>query len=118
MLVGGNLTRTTGSFGFYHESNPDERTLVNSVREFAEIGIKVIEINVGIAMLYPELVTDKTIKGLLEVKEDFDIEYTIHLPFNYLDASALLEKLRVVAVEELKRLINLFESIKPIHYIL
>jgi len=118
MKIGINLARITGSFGFYHEANPDENTLISVAEESAKLNIDVLEINVGFAMIYNNWITSRTILGLEEIKKKYNIDYSLHLPFNYLDISSLVEEIRLVSVNKMMELIRIFKPIDPIHYVL
>jgi len=117
MLVGVNVAQVAGSFGFYNESNPNEETLVKAAEESAKLNVDVLEINAGLALTHPEWITAKTLQGLLRVKETYGLEYTIHLPFHYLDLSSLVEPIRRASTSCIKQLFDQLEAISPYHYI-
>ena len=102
-----------GVFG--HVMGLDHATLV---RQIAERGFKLIELNGDLAMLLPHLYGPAAIQDLAALKAELDLDYTVHLPLWSVEPATLNDPVRQGSVLALVDAIKTTLPLDPQVYVM
>ena len=84
----------------------------------ANYGFRLIEITGDIYYFLPNSFTGDVFDGLLALREEKGVEYTVHLPIWSVELSSPNERIRRASVDAAIETINMFEELKPLNYVI
>ncbi|MGY5860428.1 MAG: cobamide remodeling phosphodiesterase CbiR [Candidatus Thorarchaeota archaeon] len=90
----------------------------NLVQETASQGWSVIELSMDVKPIIPSSITPESIDRLIELKDELDISYTVHLPYLSIELTTFNEHVRKGSVESIIDIIELSKSLGPEAYVL
>jgi sugar phosphate isomerase/epimerase len=100
MNIGSNTFHIVDRFGFDESGNYNSNNLIYSVKQITEkYKINTIEILLDAGCQHEELFSKKAIFKLLELKEKYDLIFSGHLPYKYVDISSLNPGIRKSSLE-------------------
>lgn len=88
------------------------------VRPLVEAGFNPIEIGGDLALFLPQTLQPAAIEGLVHLKRDFAIDYTLHLPLWSVEPSTPLTPVRKGSVQALAEAIEATRPLEPEVYVL
>jgi sugar phosphate isomerase/epimerase len=88
------------------------------VRELAELGFNPIELSGDLGFILPHTFAQPAIDNLAALKEQIDLEYTIHLPLWSVEPSTMLTPVRLGSVQALIDNVLATRPLEPQVYVL
>lgn len=88
------------------------------VRSLAEEGFNPIELGGDLSLFLPHTFSPEPIRGLLALKEELGLQYTVHLPLWSVEPSTPLQAVRRGSVEAVVDIILAAEPLEPQAYVL
>ena len=88
------------------------------VQESVSEGWSVIELSMDVKPIIPSSITQESIDGLIELKEELGISYTVHLPYLSIELATFNEHVRKGSAESIIEIIDLCKSLEPEAYVL
>jgi sugar phosphate isomerase/epimerase len=88
------------------------------VRSLAEHGFKLVELGGDLALFLPHTFEQDTIQGLVKLKEELGLSYTVHLPLWSVEPSTPLQPVRQGSVQALVDTIRATLPLEPEVYVL
>jgi sugar phosphate isomerase/epimerase len=92
--------------------------LTNTVRQLHQAGFNPIELGYDLGILLPQTFSPEAIAGLLALKSETGVSYTIHLPLWSVEPSTLLAPVRQGSVQALTEAIKRTLPLEPEVYVL
>lgn len=120
MKIGASLEAITGRSLDDRYPEATLKELASSLVEVVtEHSLRIVELPLDAAFIYPALFTEKALCQMHQVAEENSFRYTAHLPYMWLDLSSINEEMRVASVhcvlEGLKKAQNLDPLAYPLH---
>jgi len=95
--------------------NFDRGRLINGL---VHEGFNLIELGGDLGLFFPTAYENKNIQRLLKLKQDFSLDYTLHLPLWSVEPSTPLEPVRLGSVDAILDVIDAVEPLDPEVYVL
>lgn len=88
------------------------------VRQIAEEGFQLVELNGDLRMLLPHLFGKAAIRELAALKRELELDYTVHLPLWSVEPSTLNAPVRRGSVQTLVDSIQTTQPLEPLVYVM
>jgi sugar phosphate isomerase/epimerase len=90
---------------------------VADVKRLAQHGFRVVELNTDITALLLHALPSDSLEGLIAVKEEVDVAYTVHLPILTIEPTSHVAAVRQGAVQATVDAIRALEPLAPERYV-
>jgi sugar phosphate isomerase/epimerase len=100
---------------FGHIGGFDHAQMVSSL---ADLGFNLIELGGDLSLFLPQTYAPRSIERLLELKDERDLSYTVHLPLWSVEPSTPLAPVREGSVQALIKAIQVTLPLAPERYVL
>jgi sugar phosphate isomerase/epimerase len=90
----------------------------NLVHGLAESGFSLVELGGDLGLFFPTAYKPANIQRLLQVKQELNLAYTIHLPLWSVEPSTPLEPVRLGSVDAILDVMDAVEILEPEVYVL
>ncbi len=117
MQFGVSVGSSGAPFGFGFSESPQSRDILESVEAAASLGVRVLELHPDFELLHPGSWNRETLDGLADLKSSFDLQYTVHTPFHFLELCSGAEQTRQASVDCLLRTMEKTETLEPLGYV-
>jgi sugar phosphate isomerase/epimerase len=87
--------------------------VVDMMREKVGLGYEVIEISMDLGGILPGSLTPESIKQLVDLKDELNHSYTVHLPLWSVEPATFNEEVRKGSVNSIVNAIELAEPLNP-----
>ncbi|MHA2264211.1 MAG: cobamide remodeling phosphodiesterase CbiR [Candidatus Thorarchaeota archaeon] len=92
--------------------------VVDMMREKVGLGYEVIEISMDLGGILPGSLTPESIKQLVDLKDELNHSYTVHLPLWSVEPATFNEEVRKGSVNSIVNAIELAEPLNPEAFVL
>jgi len=92
--------------------------IADLIRDTTSKGWSVLELSLDIQPIMPSIITSTTINNLLDLKEELNISYSVHLPFWSIELATFNEKVRKGSADSIIETIEITKPLEPEAYVL
>ena len=96
----------------------DGTELINSVELISQLGLHVAELTLDVLYARPNFLAKKVKESLLDLKQQRGLEYSVHLPFSYVDLASLDERIRRASIESIYEVLDFSQDLEVDTFIL
>ena len=96
----------------------DGTELINSVELISQLGLHLAELTFDVFYARPNFLTKEVKESLLDLKQQKGLEYSVHLPFSYVDLASLDKRIRRASIESIYEALDFSQDLEVDTFIL